>query len=368
MKLIFKKDNLLNSLNIVSKAIANKTTNPILECILFDCESSIIKLCSNNEELAIETIVSGQIIEKGKIALNAKLICDIIRKLDATDQDILIETNNTLTTITCNKAVFNIQGFDADEFSDLPDFEKNNYISISQFTLKEAIRQTIFSVDYNDTNRMMSGEYIEINSDKLKFTTLDGHRISIRNIIMKDNYNNQNVIVPAKTLNELSKIIIGDNEKEIFIYFSKNYILFEFDETKLISRVIDGEYFKIDHMLLMDYDTKININKNKFLSSIDQAMTLIRENDHKPIILNIKENSLNLKVESLIGKMDMSLDCEISGKDLMIAFNPKFLIDALKVIDDENVNIYMTNSKSPCFIRDDDEKYIYMILPVNFVS
>ena len=97
-------------------------------------------------------------------------------------------------------------------------------------------------------------------------------------------------------------------------------------------------------------------------------MTLIRENDHKPIILNIKENSLNLKVESLIGKMDMSLDCEISGKDLMIAFNPKFLIDALKVIDDENVNIYMTNSKSPCFIRDDDEKYIYMILPVNFVS
>ena len=120
-------------------------------------------------------------------------------------------------------------------------------------------------------------------------------------------------------------------------------------------------------MLLSDYETKLNINKNKLVSSIDQAMTLIRENDHKPIIFDINEAGLTLKIKSSIGSMDIGLDCDISGKNLMIAFNPKFLIDALKVIDDENVDIYMTNPKSPCFIRDNEGKYIYLILPVNFV-
>lgn len=368
MKLIFKKEALFSALNIVSKAITGRTTNPILECILFDASTSIIKLCANDEEIAIETTVDGEIKEKGKIALNAKLIYDIIRKLDAEGRDIIIETNNLLTTISCDKAIFNIQGMDGEEFNYLPYIEKNAYISISQFTLRESIRQTIFSVDNNDSNKMMSGELLEVEGNKLKFVSLDGHRISIRNIIMKDIYENAKVVVPSKTLNELSKIISSDNEKEVFIYFSKNHILFEFDNTSVVSRLIDGEYFKIDHMLLADYETKFVINRNKLLSSIDQAMTLIRENDHKPIILDIKGNILKLKVESSIGSMDIDLDCEISGKDLMIAFNPKFLIDALKVIEDENVNLYMTNAKSPCFIRDNEEKYIYLILPVNFIA
>ena len=368
MKLIFKKENLLSALNIVLKAVVSgKTTNPILECILFDASSSIIKLCANDEELAIETTVEGKIEEKGKIALAAKLIYDIVRKLDAEDEDIVIKTDNLSAVVSCNKAIFNIQGMDGDDFSYLPYIEKDKYISISQFTLKESIRQTIFSVDNNDSNKIMSGELMEVENQKLKFVTLDGHRISIRNVDMKENYPEQKVIVPSKTLNELSKIISSDNDKEVLVYFSKNHILFEFDNTSVVSRLIDGEYFQINHMLLSDYETKLNINKNKLVSSIDQAMTLIRENDHKPIIFDINEAGLTLKIKSSIGSMDIGLDCDISGKNLMIAFNPKFLIDALKVIDDENVDIYMTNPKSPCFIRDNEGKYIYLILPVNFV-
>ena len=185
---------------------------------------------------------------------------------------------------------------------------------------------------------------------------------------MKDNYGNFNAIVPVRSLNEISKIVSGDNDKEILIYFSKNHLLFEFDNTTVICGVIDGEYFRIDHMLSKDYETKINISKNKLISYIDKSMIFVRENDHKPIILNITDNNFNISIKSSFGTMNGDVECEKEGKDIKIAFNPKFLIDALRAIDDENVDIYFTNAKAPCFIRDEKESYIYLILPVNFIE
>jgi len=369
MKLLFEQEKILNALGIVSKAIPSKTTNPILECILFDATEKEIKITANDMELGIETTVEGEIKEKGKVALEAKLIYEIIRKVEGNEEPIVIETEEDFsTTISCNQAVFNIQGRDGEEFSYLPEIEKDNYICVSQFTLREIIRQTIIYASFSETNKMMSGELIEVNGNKAKFVTLDGHRISIRNIEMKEKYGSAKVIVPGKTLTEISKIIPGDNDQEVMIYFSKNHILFEFDRTVVISRLIEGEYFHIEHMLSRDYETKITVNKNKLLSSIDRSTILIRENDHKPIILDCGKSSIKLKVKSSYGTMDAEIPCETEGKDLMIAFNPKFLMDALRVIDDETVDIYLTNAKSPCFIRDEKETYIYLILPVNFLA
>ena len=125
---------------------------------------------------------------------------------------------------------------------------------------------------------------------------LDGHRMSIRKITLKDTYDDIKVIVPGKTLNEISKILNGDNESEILIYFSKNHILFEFDSTVVVSRLIEGEYFRIEQMLSSDYETKVSINKRDFLDNIDRATIFVRENDKKPIILNIIENTMELKI------------------------------------------------------------------------
>ena len=198
--------------------------------------------------------------------------------------------------------------------------------------------------------------------------SLDGHRISIRNIQLKKHYDNHKVIVPGKTLSEISKILTGDNEKEVLIYFSKNHILFEFDDTVVVSRLIDGEYFKIDHMLSSDYETRVKLNKRDFMDNIDRAMILIRDSDRKPIIMNVEDNNVNMKVKSAFGSMNANVPAHKSGKDIMIAFNPKFLLDALRVIDDEDVELYMMNPKSPCFIKDEEGSYIYLILPVNFIN
>ena len=228
------------------------------------------------------------------------------------------------------------------------------------------IQQTIFSISPNDSNKMMAGELFEVNENQLKVVSLDGHRISIRNVTLKDHYENTKVIVPGKTLSEISKILGGDNEKEVLIYFSTNHILFEFDDTIVVSRLIEGEYFKVDQMLSSDYATKISVNKKEFLDCIERASILIRENDKKPIILNIEESKMALKLNSSFGTMNAEILIHKTGQDLMIGFNPKFLIDALRIIDDENVTLYMMNPKSPCFIKDEEETYIYLILPVNF--
>ncbi len=367
MKLICSKGNLLNGLQIVSKAVPNKTTMSILECILIDSTEGQIKLTANDMELGIETIIDGEILEKGIIALDAKIFLEIVRKLP--DNDITIMTDaNFKTTITCEKAKFNIIGKSGEDFSYLPIIERSDSIVISQFTLKEVVRQTIFSIADNESNRVMSGELFEINGDTLRVASLDGHRISIRKITLKESYPAKKVIVPGKTLNEISKILSGDADRDVTIFFTDKHIVFEFDNTTVVSRLIEGEYFKIDQMLSSDYETKVTINKKELLDCIDRATLLIKEGDKKPIIINITDDTMELMIHSTVGSMDEEIDIEKMGKDLMIGFNPRFLIDALRVIDDEMINIYLVNPKAPCFIRDDDNSYIYLILPVNFTT
>ena len=365
MKLICSKASLLKGVSIVSKAVPSRTTMPILNCILIDASANEIKLTANDMELGIETVIEGEIVERGIIALDAKFFSEIVRKLP--DNDVVIESDDTFqTTITCEKAKFNIVGKSGEDFSYLPYIEKNESISISQFTLKDVVRQTIFSIADNDTNKLMTGELFEINENRLRVVSLDGHRISIRNIELKESYSPLKVVVPGKTLQEISKILTGEAEDMVDIFFADNHILFEFDETKVVSRLIEGEYFHIDQMLSSDYDTKVKINKREFLSCIDRATLLIREGDKKPIILNIQDGSLQLKINSFVGSMNEEIEIEKEGKDLLIGFNPKFFIDALRVIDDEEVTLYMVNPKAPCFIKDDAGNYLYLILPVNF--
>ena len=367
MKLVCSKANLLHGVNIVSKAVPTRTTMAILECIVIDASTNEIKLMANDMELGIETRIEGDIVERGIIALDAKIFSEIVRKLP--DNDVTIETDASFkTVITCEKAKFNIIGKSGDDFSYIPYIERNEAISISQFTLKEVIRQTIFSIADNENNKLMGGELFELNENQLRVVSLDGHRISIRKIELKENYGSKKVVVPGKTLQEISKIVNGTVDEDVMIFIADNHIIFEFDRTTVVSRLIEGEYFKIDQMLSSDYETKVKINKRELLDCIDRATLLVKEGDKKPIIMNITDGNMELKINSFIGSMNEEIDITKEGKDILIGFNPKFFIDALRVIDEEDVTLYMVNPKAPCFIKDDDGRYTYMILPVNFNS
>ena len=369
MNLKFQKAQLVNALSIVMKAVSTKTSSVILESILISASDNRVVLDATDTELSIQTEVDAVIVKAGGVVLNAKLFSEIVRKFDSTESLIELEVDNDFkTTIRCEQAVFNIMGIDPVEFIPMPKIDRDAFISLSQFSLKEVIRQTEFSTAISDINRMMGGELIDVKNNVAKFVTLDGHRMSIRNIELMGEYEDQKCVVPIKSLQEVMRIIDSDTQKNVNIYFSKDHILFEFDRTLVLSRILDGEFFRIESMLSNDYDTKVNVSRLKLQSAIEQSMILIRENEHKPMILDIENGMLKLSVNSSLGFMDAKVNIEKSGSDLKIAFNPKFLVDALKVIDDDFVNIYFTNAKSPCFIRDDKNTYTYLILPVNFIG
>ena len=369
MNLKFQKAQLVNALSIVMKAVSTKTSSVILESILISASDNRVVLDATDTELSIQTEVNAVIVKAGGVVLNAKLFSEIVRKFDGTESLIELDVDNDFkTTIRCEQAVFNIMGIDPVEFIPMPKIDRDAFISLSQFSLKEVIRQTEFSTAISDINRMMGGELIDVKNNVAKFVTLDGHRMSIRNIELMGEYEDQKCVVPIKSLQEVMRIIDSDTQKNVNIYFSKDHILFEFDKTLVLSRILDGEFFRIESMLSNDYDTKVNVSRLKLQSAIEQSMILIRENEHKPMILDIENGMLKLSVNSSLGFMDAKVNIEKSGSDLKIAFNPKFLVDALKVIDDDFVNIYFTNAKSPCFIRDDKNTYTYLILPVNFIG
>ncbi len=365
MKLICNKKDLVKGVSIVSKAVSSKTTLSILECILLDFSSGIIKLVANDMDLGIETIVEGEIIEGGVIAIEAKLFSEIVRKLP--DSEVVIQADNDYRTIiTCEKAKFEINCKSGEEFVSLPKIEKDNSITISEFILKDVIRQTLFSTSDNESNKMMTGELFSVESNILKVSALDGHRIAHRKIELKEQYVDTSVIVPGKTLSEISKILSGEVDQNVTIYFTQNHILFEFESTKVVSRLIEGTFFNIEKMIFRDYSTKVTMNKRDLMSSIERSLLLVKEGDKKPIVFDIKEDKVDIKMRSQIGNMDEDLVAERIGDELMIGFNPKFLLDALKAIDEENITMYLINSKSPCLLKDENGSYNYLILPINF--
>ena len=189
--------------------------------------------------------------------------------------------------------------------------------------------------------------------------------VAIENIELKENYGNYKVLVPGKSLNEISKILNGGVDDDVNIYFTSNHILFEFDDTNVVSRLIEStNFFDTDKMISNDYKTRITINKKEMADCIDRATLLIKEGDKKPVFLSMKDTEMELTINTFIGSMDESIPITKDGDDLLISFNPKFLIDILKVLDQEEVSMFFTNPKAPCFIKDEEGSDIYIVLPV----
>lgn len=364
MKIICSRNQLLKGINIVMKAVSGKTTMDILKCILIETNKDNIKLTANDTELGIETLIEGEIVEPGKIALEAKLFSEIIKK--SPDNDVTIETDeNGKTEIRCEQIHCTIMGMLGNDFTQLPEITKENKIVVSQFDLKELINQTIFSISDNENNKLMTGELIRIENNTISVTSLDGHRISVRNKVLGDSYDKMEVIVPGKTLSEVSKILPGEAKDIVNLYITDKHILFEFEETKVVSRLLEGKFYNINHMLSADYETKITVNKMELLKCLDRSTLFAKESDKKPIILKIEGDKMNLMISSNIGSMHDQIATAKEGKDLTIGFNPRFLVDALRVIDEEEVSIYMINPIAPCIIKDEEVSYLYIILPIN---
>ena len=365
MNISVERNFLLDAVNTASKAVPSKTTSNILKCLLLDASSENIKIIGNDNELGIETVVSGNIAEHGSIAVSADVFSNIVRKLP--DGVVNIASSGEKISIQCERVHFNILGMDGEEFSFLPEVSREYGIELSQYTLKEIITKTIFSISSNQSSIMMTGELFEVKDNILCVSSLDGHRISRRQVELKRAYDDCSAVIPGKTLSEISKIIGADPEKEARVYFTERHVLFEFDNTVVVSRLIEGKYFDVDSMLSNDFKIRVRVNRQEFLSCLERSMLLVREEDKKPVILNIHDHDMEIRIRSAMGSLNESVGIEKEGDDLTIGFNPRFMSDALRAIDEEEVDIYLQTQRYPAFIRD-DHSYCYLVLPINFIN
>ncbi|OGO83655.1 MAG: DNA polymerase III subunit beta [Clostridiales bacterium GWD2_32_19] len=363
MILTCTKNDLIEGLNISSKAISNRTSMPILECLFLECNNNEFVLMGNDLEIGIISKVKANIKENGKIAINSKIFSEIIKKLP--DKEIYIEADDkNVVIIKCDMSEYKIAGQKGDEYPKPNTIEKNNGFTIFQSELKDMIRQTLFSVAVEESKPILTGELIEINEGFINIVAIDGYRISYRKS-MVESKDNIKIVVPGKTMNEIIKILSSDLEKKVTLYFDKNHILFDLDDSIVISRLLEGEFLSYKPIFTDNYNTKVKVKRIEFLSGLERASLISSITKKEPVKLEIEENKIIIKSNTVLGSAYEEVDIQKEGEVLKMAFNPKYLIDALKVIDDEYINIHFTSALSPCIIVPlDSDDYKYLVLPV----
>ncbi|RVU55742.1 DNA polymerase III subunit beta [Anaerosphaera multitolerans] len=364
MKLKISKKDLSKHISIVQKAISTRTTMQILEGILLKAKDNILTLIASDTEITIKTSVSALVLEEGEIVINSRLFGDIIRKLP--DETIDIEVASTNMNIKCLNSEFNIQCQVSDEFPDLPRIDEIVNVSIKAFDFKEAIRKTSFAVSFDETRVAFTGVLMDIKEDEINFVALDGFRLALKKLRTQTNQSISSII-PARSLNELIKII--ENEEAIDITIGNNSIRFNLDNTVFYTTLLSGEFFKYEGLIRENHSTIVQIDKNKFQNALERASLLAKEDKANLVKLNVGESEIEITSNSEIGNVEEFVDSEVEGEELKIAFNSKYLLEGIKIIESEKIILNFTDSINPCIIQEDeDEDYIYLVLPVRLAN
>ena len=364
MKIITTKSTLLESINVVQKAVPSKTTLPILEGILFDAKGGKLKLTATDLEIGIETVSNVDVIEPGKVVLSSRMVGDIVRKLP--DSDIEIETaEGNFVSIKSEGSKFKIVTLSYDEYPDLPVVKKENGITIKQNVLKDMIKKTIFAVSTDEVRPILTGVLFDVAGKELTMVALDGFRMAVKNnIIMNDN--DFKAVIPGKTLSEIGKII-NESEDNVNIYFSKNHIQVQIEDIIIVSRHLEGEFINYKQIIPAEYKIKIKVSSNLLMEACDRAALFARDSSNNMIKFEINDDMMVIMSNSQNGDVHEELKVQKEGNDIEIAFNAKYFIDVLKVIESEEITIEFTTNVSPSIIRPvKDEDYLYLVLPARF--
>ncbi len=363
MRFICSRDTLMEGINTVQKAVSVRSTLPVLEGILVECGDNI-KLTGNDLEMGIEFIMEGEIISKGAVVVNSKMFGEIVRRLP--DAEITIEVNeNNIVIIDCEKSHFELNGLKGEGFPSLPVIKKENAFNISQKNLKEMIRQTLFAVSPDDNRPILTGSLIEILNGELTFVSCDSYRVALRKIKIDNEDFSLSIIVPGKTLSEVGKIL-QPLDDDVTIYSTRNQIQFDTGRFKLVSRLIEGEYFRYRSFVPEEHGTVVTFDKQIFLNAIERASQVIVADERRyPLNFDIKGDDMRIYASTNMGISNEELTVETEGNDIEIRFNHRYMIDALKAIDDEKILICFTNDVGPCVLKPiDGDEFLYLIVPL----
>ena len=367
MNFVCEKENILKAINSVINGVASKTTMPILEGILIQTNEKEVKLTSYDLEIGIEYIMESRVEDQGNTVVNAIMFSEIIRKLP--NKEIRISVNdNGLLEIECEGSLYKLATMDPDEFPELPKINVENSIEIEQTVLKNMIRKTIFAVSQEENRPVFTGCLFEVADEKLNVVAVDGYRLAVKSQKLTNIKNNFSSVIPGKTLNEINKIM-NDSFDTVKIGISKNQALFEMENCKIVTRLLDGEFLKYQNAIPTNWETRIKVNKNEIQNCFERIILIsassIEKEKKYPVKMNIEVGKVIISCANQSGDAKEEISPETEGKELEICFNPRFFLDALKAIDDEEVYMEFGTNRSPCIIKSiEDGDYTYMILPI----
>lgn len=369
MKIICEKDKILKALNSVTKAVAVRTTMPILEGILIQTNENDIKLTCYDQEIGIEYIIKDcSVEEQGATVVNAIMFSEIIRKLP--DTEIKIDINEKdLLVIECEGSLYKLATMKPEDFPELPEINVENSIELEQNSLKEMIRKTIFAVSTEENRPIFTGCLFEVKENKLNVVAVDGFRLAWKSKVLTEKTNDFSAVIPGRTLTEINKIIL-DSFDTVKIGIAKNQALFEIEDCKIVTRLLDGEFLNYSKVIPDKWETRVRVNTD-IISDCFERISLISsssiEKEKKyPVKVTVEVGKITISCTNQIGDAKEELYVTTEGKNLEVGFNPKYFLDALKNINDEEVFIDLGTNISPCIIRsvEDEGDYKYMILPI----
>jgi len=370
MKIVCQKENILKAINSVTKAVASKTTMPILEGILIQTNDNDIKFTTYDLEIGIEYIIKeAEIKEHGATVVNSIMFSEIIRRLPDTEISISLNEKNLLI-IECEGSVYKLATMNPNEFPELPKIDVENSIELEQKSLKDMIRKTIFAVSTEENRPIFTGCLFEIKDNKLNVVAVDGFRLAWKTRFLPNQVNNFTAVIPGRTLNEINKILL-DSFDTIKMGVNKNQALFEMENCKIVTRLLDGEFLNYASVIPTTWETRIRVNKNNLQSCFERVSLIsassIEKEKKYPVKISIEIGKIVISCTNQTGDAKEEIITETQGKDLEIGVNPKYFLDALKAIEDEEIYVTFGSNISPCVIKPIDEtlrNYTYMILPI----
>jgi DNA polymerase-3 subunit beta len=363
MKLKINQIELNKLINIVQKAVSSRTTLPILSGIMIEAKDNKLIMTATDLELGIKIYACCEVIEEGSIVVHARLLGDFVRKLPSHLSVDIETTQNNNITIKCLNSEINILGNSASEFPDNTFDNEGTTFAVNSESLKGLIKYTYFAAAQENIKPIFTGCLIEIKKNICTFVALDGYRMAIRKEPIK--YDGElSAVVPSKTLVEILRII-EENKVDTLITLSGTHISFKVENTVIISNLLDGKFIDYEGILKDNYKTVLSVSNSDFRDCIERASLLAKDDKNNLIILDIKEDNMQILSASEYGNVEEIVAVEKEGEDMRIGFNSKYILDVLKVIEDEKITMNLIGKINPCFIKQENkDNYIYMILPV----
>ena len=358
------KATLLNGINIAAKALPAKSVNPICEGILFNVKDGEVNLTTTDSSLTIQTKFAADVIEEGDVVINGRFLSEIIRRMP----DGMIKIKGDCTTgveVTSNYSKLSIAALNPQEYPQLPIIDKERVFNISQGELKKMVNQTIFATASDESRPILTGCLFDIEAESITVVALDGCRLSLRNSFIQEMEEPIKAIIPARALSEIIKII-SDTDELAKVYIQKSYCMVEIEETKIITRLIEGEFVKYKPIIPTNMTNSVVVNRMDLLEAIDRAWLIVRENVRNNYILfKFTDNKLIITSRSDSGNAYEEIDISGSASPIEIGVNPKYFVECLKNIEDEFIKFSYTTPTSPTVTTPvDGNKYLYLILPV----